>query len=109
MSPTSPAVLERKEINSINRRQDRRKKREAMISYWADAGIRPAAVIECSGNGARVVIKGNVKTNDKIGVLIESEGRHTCTFARVAWTSQLATSKTVVGLEFLRTSYERAC
>jgi len=88
--------------NGFNRRRAARVLCQARIStFWNDARLQPTPVIECSLRGARVVLDFPAQVNDNIGVVVESAGRRLRTFARVAWTTTLETSKTVAGLEFL--------
>ena len=92
-------------VNSLDRRTNDRANQEAEI----DTQFRKAHVIECSENGARVVLTETVSNGDIIGVVVTRGHRRTRTFARVAWTQSINSARTVAGLEFMKLDYGIAC
>ena len=97
-------------VNSLDRRTDERANQEAeILTFGNDTQFRKAHVIECSENGARVVLTEKVSTGDVVGVVVTRGHRRTRTFARVAWTQSINSARTVAGLEFMKLDYDVAC
>lgn len=93
----------------LDRRNDSRDHFQAEILTYGDrAKFDKAHVIECSNDGARVVLAQKVSAEDVIGVVVVKGNSRLRTFARVAWTSPLNSVRTVAGLEFLKIDYEMA-
>lgn len=91
--------------NSLDRRDRPREKQTAQIFTLNDSrGFESKPVIECSERGARVVLHKAVRKDQKLGIVVQANGRRTRTTARVAWTSPLCSGMTVVGLEFTQTA-----
>lgn len=106
----SQLIEEREQVNSLDRRQTRRKSRKAeILTFWNDARFRRSPVIDYTTNGARVILSHRVVAGDTIGVIIESEGERIRTFARVAWSKEWNSTSQVAGLEFLKLDYTLAC
>jgi hypothetical protein len=90
-------------LNSLDRRNDERVNQNAKIlTFGNDTTFRKAHVIECTEEGARVVLSEKVRASDIIGVVVILKSRRIRTFARVAWTTGINKSRTVAGLEFLQ-------
>ena len=91
---------------SCRRRANRRRINPVSATCWTDAkSPSPATVIEADTKGARIVLPWKVTKGDTIAV---SYGNHLGLYrtekAKIAWTQQLDTGKTIVGLY-----YESAC
>ncbi|MFA5506616.1 MAG: hypothetical protein WC314_19045 [Vulcanimicrobiota bacterium] len=96
-------------VNSLDRRGDERVNKGAeILTFGIDTKFRKAHVIECSQDGARVVLSQAVSANEVIGVVVIRGRFRTRTFARVAWTQSINSARTVAGLEFMKLGYDRA-
>ena len=111
--PSSPAQLKTDKAepkrSGLDRRTNRRRNKKAeILTFHNEARLHKSAVIDCSDDGARIVLGHDAAVNDTIGVIVISEGRRWRTFARVAWVKKLNPSTTVAGLQFFKLDYHKA-
>ena len=98
------------QINSLDRRSRPRKSLKAeILTFWNDARFRRSPVIDCTPDGARVILNHPGEKNETIGVIIETSGQRVRTFARVAWVKQWNSTSQIAGLEFMKLDYTMAC
>ncbi len=91
---------------SCRRRANRRRINPVSATCWSDAkSPSPVTVIEADTKGARIVLPWKVAKGDTIAVSYGNQlGLYRTEKAKIAWTQQLDTGKTIVGLY-----YESAC
>lgn len=106
---TIAAPLYPRQKKTIDRRANKRQMQNATIhTFWEGTEFSKVPVIDCTADGARVIVSEDLQKNDKIGVVVQSPTGRIRTIARVAWTTRLNEVTLIVGLEFLRLDMKRA-
>lgn len=93
-----------------NRRESRRVAREGGVWYRSGTGnFRKGCSVEVSGNGARLVLDGQVKSGDTFDLTFDlGGGRFVAGTARTVWVERLpGSSRNLAGVAFNVVSADR--
>ena len=103
MMLTMPRQTSRDEQLGLDRRECRRLHKQGRISVATKKrpSMTSSPLIEYTTQGARVVINGNVRPNQRINFSLTTSNGRLEGYARVAWTSPLSNGRHVAGLEFI--------
>lgn len=94
---------------SAERRECPRSYRNGAITVAArGAGLAEADLVEHTTQGARILLDGEVRVNQRLDFNLTTRNGRLRGYARVAWTAQVVNGKHVAGLEFIDFSLHSA-
>ena len=86
----------------IERRDCARAFKPGTISVAArGADLSVAPLLEYNTQGARVVLKGEIRVNQRVDFLLSTRSGRLDGYARIAWTTPTCDGNHVAGLEFI--------
>lgn len=100
---TMPRPTSRDEQLGLDRRECRRLPKQGTICVATKKcpAMISSPLIEYTTQGARVVINGNVRPNQRVDFRLTTGNGQLEGYARIAWTSPLSNGRHVAGLEFI--------